>query len=89
MFVELFLITVIIDSQQKSPNGRDEKPLMNIFLCMTNIPELVEGLQYFLREVVSSTDVAGSEKNRKIVKWGCKVANDALNVMASAQMPSQ
>lgn len=47
---------------------------------------MAKGLQYFLRKVVSKTDIAGTEADKETVKWGCKVARDALDVAVSSQM---
>lgn len=77
------LITAIIHSQQDSGGSRNEKALMDIFLKPKEIPEMAGGLRYFLKKVVSKTDVAGSTLDNETVRWGCKVASDALSVMAT------
>ncbi|RAL06106.1 MIF4G domain-containing protein [Aspergillus ibericus CBS 121593] len=93
-FVELLLISVIQQSQKKrggkkkketksadAEEGRDEQALMEIFLRARETPQIVKGLIYFLRKVVAKTDIVPSEKEMKVVKWGCKVATDALKVV--------
>ncbi|PYI08815.1 hypothetical protein BO78DRAFT_468294 [Aspergillus sclerotiicarbonarius CBS 121057] len=89
-FVELLLISVIQQSQKKrggkkkksaDEEGRDEQALMEIFLRARETPQIVKGLIYFLRKVVAKTDIVPSEKEMKVVKWGCKVATDALKVV--------
>ncbi len=82
------LITAIIHSQQDSGQSRNEKALMEIFLKPKEISEMAGGLRYFLKKVVSKTDVAGSKVDNETVKWGCKVASDALSVMATRTMPN-
>ena len=77
------LVTAIIHSQQDFDGSRNEKALMDIFLKPKEISEMAGGLRYFLKKVVSKTDVAGSRLDKEIVKWGCKVASDALSVMAT------
>ena len=89
IFVELFLITIIVDSQLRSTNRRDEKQLMKVFSLLTNTPELIEGVSHFMKEVVSNTDVAGSEKSRELVKWGCGVACSTLSKITATKMSSQ
>ncbi|PLB45781.1 hypothetical protein P170DRAFT_458039 [Aspergillus steynii IBT 23096] len=93
-FAELLLITAIQQSQ-KSKRGktkkekkagaedeaRDEQALMEIFLRTRDTPQVIKGLMYFLRKVVSKSDIV-SEKEQKVVRWGCKVAVDALKVAA-------
>lgn len=98
-FVELLIVSIIQHSQQKKKSkkkdkksgnktqgdevGRDEKALMEIFVRTQETPQIVKGLIYFIRKVVAKTDVVPSEKELKLVKWGCKVAVDALKVVSS------
>ena len=81
------LITAIVHSQQDSGESRNEKALMDIFLKPKEISQMAGGLRYFLKKVVSKTDVAGSKEDTETVKWGCKVASDALSVMAMRTIP--
>lgn len=83
------LITVIVHSQQGLENGRNEKSLMNILLKIEQAPQLARGLQYFLKKVVNKTDVAGSRKDKDTVKWGCKVAGNALMAIASSKLADE
>ncbi|MCJ1381905.1 suppressor of glycerol defect [Xylographa soralifera] len=82
-FVELSLITCILNSQQNHPDHRHEKALLDIFLKLKDYPDLMTGMQYFLKKVVSHTDVASSKQDRSTVKWACKVIDRALHDMAS------
>jgi len=81
-FVELLLITVILKSQSNSNGSRDEKSLIHIFLKPKEMPDMARGMQYFLKKVVSKTDIAGNEEDRQTVKWGCKVARDTLKAIS-------
>ena len=83
------LITVIVHSQQGSEIDRNEKLLMNVFLRSEQVPQLARGLQYFLKKVVSKTDVAGSRKDKETVKWGCKVAGNVLTAIASYKVADE
>ncbi|GKZ32690.1 suppressor of glycerol defect [Aspergillus brasiliensis] len=93
-FVELLLISVIQQSQKQKKkkskskskktedeDEQDEKALMEIFLRARETPQIVKGLIYFLKKVVAKTDIVPSGKELKVVKWGCKVAVDALKVV--------
>ncbi|KAI9925604.1 hypothetical protein ASPWEDRAFT_112955 [Aspergillus wentii DTO 134E9] len=98
-FVELLIISIIQQSQ-KSKKGkkkskkskktedddgstRDESAIMEIFLQTKDTPQVVKGLMFFLRKVVAKSDIV-SEKEQKLVRWGSKVAIDALKVASKA-----
>lgn len=86
--MEILLITTILHSQQGLDKSRNEKVLLDIFLKPKEILEMASGLRYFLKKVVSKTDVAGSMVDQAMVRWGCKVACDALLVIATHQIPA-
>ncbi|PGH35286.1 hypothetical protein GX50_01866 [[Emmonsia] crescens] len=93
-FVELFLVTVMLQTQQKrlkqlQKNGGDEedfdeKALADVFMRTRETPQIVPRLIYFIRKVVAKTDIVASKKEKRIVKWGSKVALDALKVVSRA-----
>lgn len=62
---------------------------MEVFLPLKGIPNLVRGLRYFLKKVVSKTDVAGNRSDRETVRWGCKVAGDGLKVLISSMVTEE
>lgn len=67
------------DGDGDDNDDRDEKPITRIFdQTHDAAPQIVKGLIYFLRKVVAKTDIVSSAKDRKLVKWGCRVALDAL-----------
>ena len=78
------MITIFLRSQRDTGDQRVEAPIIEIFLSHKEAPVMARGLQHFLKEVVSKTDVAGSKHDKAIVKWGCKVGCDALNAIASS-----
>lgn len=80
---EVLLITIILDSQGRIDTKRNEKTLMEVFLKSKEAPDMVQGLRYFLRRVVSKTDIAGSREKQATVRWGCKVARDALKAIST------
>ena len=85
VFVELLMATAIMQSQEETGGGRNERRIMDIFLRTKEIPGMARGLQYFLKKVVSKTDIVGSKEKIETVKWGCQVARHALNAVASVE----
>ncbi|MCJ1402026.1 suppressor of glycerol defect [Xylographa trunciseda] len=82
-FVELFLITIILNSQQSIQDHRNEKPLLDIFLKVKDHPDLMTGMHYFLKKVVSRTDVASGKQDRSTIKWACKAIDRGLQQVTS------
>ena len=78
---EVLLITVILCSQESTETGRSETRLVQIFLKVKDNPEMAQGLRYFLKKVVGTTDIAGSRERQATVKWGCKIARHALKAL--------
>ncbi|PGG95645.1 hypothetical protein AJ79_09936 [Helicocarpus griseus UAMH5409] len=107
-FVELLLVTVMLQTQQKrlrqlqkergqsGPSSKgwdegltdedefDEKALVDVFMRTRETPQVVPRLIYFMRKVVAKTDIVASKKEKRIVKWGSKVALDTLKVVSRA-----
>ena len=81
--MELFLITIILNSQQNHKDRRHEKSLVDIFLGLKKYPDLMTGIEYFLKKVVSRTNVTSSKQDRSTLRWGCKVINHGLHDLAS------
>lgn len=88
-FVELLFITIILHSQRDLINSRDEAGLIEIFLKPKEISDMAQGLRYFLKRVVSKTDIVGGRADRETVKWGCKVARDALKAASASAVAVQ
>jgi nucleolar MIF4G domain-containing protein 1 len=82
-FMEVLCITVLLQSQRQSEPNRDEEAVVNIFSKAKDSPQLVRGLQCFLRKIVSKTDVAGGKQEKATVKWACKIAGDTLEALAA------
>ncbi|KAG4413377.1 hypothetical protein IFR04_013494 [Cadophora malorum] len=83
IFMEVFFITVLLQCQRQAENKRDETALRYIFGQAKETPQLIRGLQYFLKKVVSKTDIAGGKEEKATVKWTCKVAGDTLMALAA------
>ncbi|KAJ5624059.1 hypothetical protein N7510_000368 [Penicillium lagena] len=93
-FVELLIITIFQQSQKSkrtlkkksketdADDAKDEKALMQIFLRVQDSPHIAKGLIFFVRKVVAKTDIVSSEKEQKLVRWGCNVAVDALKAIS-------
>ena len=81
IFLEVLFITVLLHGQSSSK--RNEQAVVNVFSKATDTPELVTGLRYFLRKIVSRTDIAGSKDETATVKWACKIAGDTLEGLAA------
>ncbi|KAF1916089.1 hypothetical protein BDU57DRAFT_587159 [Ampelomyces quisqualis] len=76
-FVEVFLVTTILESQKGSKDKRNNKALLEVFVEVDQAPEMVAGLQYFLKKVVAKSDIV--EKGEKeTLSWGCKAVMDML-----------
>jgi nucleolar MIF4G domain-containing protein 1 len=71
--VEVILVTVILESQKGHKGKRSEKALLNIFINADAVPEMITGLQYFVKKVVSKTEITANSKEKDTVKWACKV----------------
>jgi nucleolar MIF4G domain-containing protein 1 len=82
-FLEVMMITIFLQSQKQSETGRDEEALVNIFTKSKDSPQLIRGLQYFLKRVVGKTDIAGGKEEKGTVKWACKVAGDILEALVA------
>ena len=97
IFVELLIITIIQQSQKRKQKENrkmknkqhhsdddkyDTKTLMDVFLHTNEVPQIVKGLIFFVRKVIAKTDVV-SGKDLKLVRWGCKVAVDALTIVSN------
>jgi nucleolar MIF4G domain-containing protein 1 len=84
MFVELLLIVILTHVSRTKRQGIDENRLSKIFRSAGDTPELVQGLQYFLKKFVRHSDLV-AEKETLIIKRGCKAAFDFLTQIAASQ----
>ncbi|CAG8977138.1 hypothetical protein HYALB_00003359 [Hymenoscyphus albidus] len=86
-FMEVLFITIFLQSQKAAGDKRDKKPVVNVISKAQDTPHLITGLQYFLRKVVSKTDIAGGKEEKATVKWACKVARDTLEALVAIDAP--
>lgn len=71
--VEVMLVTTVLESQKGHKDKRSEKALLNVFINVDTATEMIAGLQYFLKKVVSKTEITANSKEKDTVKWACKV----------------
>ena len=88
MFVEILLITLIIQTQRSAGEKRNEASLVDVFIRPKEMTDLASSLRYFLENVVAKGDIAGSGQDRETVRWGCRVASDALFALTVNSRPS-
>jgi hypothetical protein len=74
--VEVLLVTTILESQ-KGFKERNNKALLEVFVEVDQTPEMVTGLQYFLKKVVLKTDIV-EKADKETVKWACRTVVDML-----------
>jgi nucleolar MIF4G domain-containing protein 1 len=85
-FVEVLLVTTILESQKVSKDKRNNKALLEVFVEVDQASEMIPGLQYFLKKVVVKTDIV-EKAEKETVKWGCKAVMDMLTrVLATTTM---
>ncbi|KAI9676957.1 MAG: suppressor of glycerol defect [Caeruleum heppii] len=82
-FAELLLITVLLQCQERVEESKRVIAIRKLFGEVRGHVQLARGLQFFLRKVVSKTDVAGGKRETRMVRWGCQVAGEALQDAAT------
>lgn len=82
-FVEVLLTTVLLQVRKKGSSGYTPA-VASVFTHAQEAPNMVQGLQYFLRTAVAKAEIANSKGERSIVKKGCKVAVEALSAEAAS-----
>jgi nucleolar MIF4G domain-containing protein 1 len=85
-FVEVLLVTTILESQKGSKDKRNNKALLEVFVEVDQAPEMIAGLQYFMKKAVAKSDIV--EKGEKeTLSWGCQAVMDMLTrVLATTTM---
>lgn len=82
-FLEVMLIAVMTGSIQKSPPS--EKALLDIFSRAGDSPQLVKPLQYFIKKKLRKSDLV-AERDREILKRGCRIATDTLAMLETPSL---
>lgn len=86
-FVEVLLVTAILETQKRSKNKQnDNKALLEVFVEVDQAPEMIAGLQYFVKKVIVKTAIV-EKKEKDVVQWGCTAVMDMLTrVLATTTM---
>ncbi|CAI6334966.1 unnamed protein product [Periconia digitata] len=88
--VEIMLVTAILESQRKvkgkkdKEQKRDEKAVLNVFINVDGSPEMIAGLQYFMKKVVGKTEITANKREKETIKWACKIVTDLLERLMMA-----
>ncbi|KAH7409958.1 hypothetical protein DE146DRAFT_686152 [Phaeosphaeria sp. MPI-PUGE-AT-0046c] len=85
-FIEVLLVTTILESQKGSKDKRNNKALLEVFVEVDQAPEMIAGLQYFLKKVVNKSLIVENGE-RETLLWGTKAVMDMLTrVLATTTM---
>ncbi|KAF2031058.1 dihydrolipoyl dehydrogenase [Setomelanomma holmii] len=76
-FVEVLLVTTILESQKGSNDKPDNRALLEVFVEVDQAPKMIAGLQYFLKKSVLKTEIV-EKLEKKTVLWGCNAVMDML-----------
>ena len=75
--VEVMLVTAMIESQKVSKERRNNKALLEVFVEVDQAPEMIAGLQYFVKKVVTKTEIV-DKGEKETVRWACKTVLEML-----------
>ncbi|KAE8839507.1 hypothetical protein HRS9122_06112 [Pyrenophora teres f. teres] len=87
-FVEVLLVTTILEALKtsKSKDKRDERVVREVFVEVDQAPEMIAGLQFFLKKTVSRTEIV-DKAEKETVRWACKSIMDMLTrILATTTM---
>lgn len=87
-FVEVLLVTTILESLKasKTKDKRDERAVREVFVEVDQAPEMIAGLQWFLKKAVCKTEIV-DKAEKETVRWACKSIMDMLTrVLATTTM---
>jgi len=84
--MEILLVTILLQTGIKAPAAKKRSsttalPLRTILGTASTHPQIVTGLQWFLRKVVAKTDLAKDAREKDILKAKCK---EAVSVLITA-----
>ena len=89
LFVEILLATVILETQKSTAKKRNENFLVEVFIRPKEMADMASSLAFFLKKVVRKSDVACRNQDQDALKWGCKVACDALATFENNHISSK
>ncbi|KAF1834323.1 dihydrolipoyl dehydrogenase [Decorospora gaudefroyi] len=78
-FVEILLVTTILESLKASrtKDSRNERAVREVFVEVDQAPEMIAGLQFFLKKTVSRTEIV-EKADAETVRWACRSIIDML-----------
>jgi nucleolar MIF4G domain-containing protein 1 len=81
--VEVLLITVLqtVDKHCKSKPEETKAKIVDIFTKAKEAPQMVPGLQYFLKKKIKSSSLVSSSTERKALVQHCRTAVDAITLL--------
>ncbi|KAK3640679.1 suppressor of glycerol defect [Elasticomyces elasticus] len=85
VFAEVVLTSVFLELRRKSKGkeeGGYEEVVGSVFEAAGRAPQMIEGLQYFLRTVVAKAALGNGKKEVGAVREGCRVAVEVLGRVA-------
>ncbi|CAD0083218.1 unnamed protein product [Aureobasidium vineae] len=77
-FTEVLLTRILIKMMKNSKGSKWELSVNEVFARAQDVPDMVQGLRYFIEKVVRKAEIANGKKERKAVKDGCVAAIEAL-----------
>jgi len=77
-FTEVLLTRILIKMMKNSKGSKWELSVNEVFSKAQDVPDMVQGLRYFIEKVVKKAEIANGKKERRAVKDGCAAAIEAL-----------
>jgi nucleolar MIF4G domain-containing protein 1 len=88
-FLEVLIVTTILESLKASKatdKQRDERAVREVFVEVDQAPEMIAGLQFFLKKSVGKTEIV-EKAEKDTVRWACKSIMEMLaKVLATTTM---
>jgi len=87
-FLEVLFTTLFQNLHQKvsKVNGDADKLIVDIFAKARDAPQMLAGLQFFLRTHVRKSSLAVTVEQQKSLKTSCRTATDILVLVTSAEL---
>ncbi len=87
-FIDILLVTTILESLKadRNENGRNERAVREVFVEVDQAPEMIAGLQWFLKTVTRKTDIV-EKQEKETIRWACRsIMNMMTQVLATTTM---
>lgn len=83
------LFTTLFVTCLKTQKNKWEHSLKDIMSKAQDVPDMVQGLRYFIETVVTKGAIANGKIEKKAVKKGCQIAIQALTVPANGLVDNE